>query len=57
MKPRQLPNQFRLNYVNNFLSYCNKCVLLKSCEKIGIVCSEVSYIEDLALNYYLKTRR
>ena len=57
MKPRQLPNQFKLNYVNNFLSYCNKCVLLKSCEKIGIVCSEVSYIEDLALNYYLKTRR
>ena len=57
MKPRQLPNQFRLNYVNNFLSYCNKCVLLKSCEKIGMVCCEVSYIEDLALNYYLKTRR
>ena len=57
MKAKTLPEQFRVIYTNSELSYCKKCALLKSCGKIRIRCNEISYIEDLALNYYLKTRR
>ena len=57
MKAKQLPEQFRVIYTNSELSYCKKCALLKSCGKIRIRCNEISYIEDLALNYYLKKRR
>ena len=56
MKAKQLPEQFRVIYTNSELSYCKKCALLKSCGKIRIRCNEISYIEDLALNYYLKKR-
>ena len=57
MKAKQLPEQFSVIYTNSELSYCKKCALLKSCGKIRIRCNEISYIEDLALNYYLKKRR